>query len=411
MKITLIKPFDDVVLNDKLDIPYNLLVLGSILEREGHEVQILELDSNNINKIEYADVFGITCVTPTYNTCMLLAYSLFDKYCDSRIFLGGKHFGAVRPEHKLIAYSPGGMTYFVGDAETTVINALGEDRNCWIGNSASDLDSIHPLNFSLVNLFGFKRRTIAGKESVGFQTSRGCPYHCAFCYNDGYTGCISPGVFKSEIKRLEEIFGVEAINIFDDNFCDLPNVDSYLEICKESGLVFRCMVRADKLGRNDFAKELYQSGIRGVHIGIESASERMLKLMKKHEGISQMERGLKKGMDAGLKVEISMIVGFPGEDWKSIDTTVHFLRNMPYSSVSIYPFVPFPGCDVWNNPEKYDVTWISQNFDDFRPLDKHGLPAFAFETASLKMSDLRAMWDFVSSAVSQRRKFVDGFEK
>jgi len=402
MKIKLIKPNDDMVINDKLDYPYSLLCLATILERHGHTVEILELHQNDIELIGEADIYGLTCVTATFNQARILGERLSRQYPKARIWFGGKHFIDAPAKLNL----PGEV--FVGEADETVVNAVGSKRKkAWIGNEDIDINTVHPLNFNLIDLFHPQRGTICGFTRAILQLSRGCYFNCAFCYNcKRQVKYIKSEVFSREISRLESL-KVKAINITDDNFLALPLVADYLQICRESDMIFRCLGRANLLSK--WAKEAYDAGIKIVHVGVESGSAKMLKLMNKRLTSEQISIGLSTARDAGLHIEISIIVGFPGETWETIQETIKFLKEIPYHTVSVFPFVPFPGSDVWNNPAKYKITWISDNTDEFRPLDRHGKPKFCFETANLNLDTLYAMWQHMSNAVFENRKYKEAF--
>jgi radical SAM superfamily enzyme YgiQ (UPF0313 family) len=64
----------------------------------------------------------------------------------------------------------------------------------------------------------------------------------------------------------------------------------------------------------------------------------------------------------GMKVRGQMVVGFPGETNKTISETEHFITNTPVDHWGIHTFQPFPGSDVWENPEKYKIE-IDKNTD------------------------------------------------
>jgi len=406
MKIALLKPYDDGVINDKIDLPFSLLVLGTILERAGHEVNIIELDSNSVEGLEFHDVFGITAVTSTFNASMQLARDIRHKYSAARVLLGGKHFWATSQD-----IADPGITVFTGEADTDILLALeNPQQQVWDSKPVTDVGAVHPLAFHLIDLVAPYRRKFNGKTCVGMGLSRGCPNRCNFCHNRYRSmRCISPSIFGSEILRLEAQ-GIESLYLFDDNFLSLPHLDQYLSVCRESNFSIMCLGRADVLAKGTLAKTLANSNIEAMHVGIESGSVRVLKNMEKGLSPSITKTGLRKAADAGLSVQVSIIVGFPGETWETLAETVSLLKSIPFSTVSLFPFIPFPGCAVWKQPEKFGVTYIDQDFDKYRLLDSDGNPSFVYETAELDQQTLYSMWHYMSDVFGDRIKYRENRE-
>jgi radical SAM superfamily enzyme YgiQ (UPF0313 family) len=401
MKIALLKPYDDGVLNDRIDLPFSLLVLGTVLERAGHGVNIIELESNDIDNLPFHDIFGITSVTCTFNASMELARGLRYKYPESRVFLGGKHFWATSQD-----IPDPGITIFTGEADDDIVSAVQEPgQQIWRSAPVTDLDKTHPLAFHLVDLNGPYRRKFNGKICVGMALSRGCPYRCNFCHNRYRSvRCIKPLTFRKEVSALEAR-GVEALYLFDDNFLSLPYLHEYLAVCKESDFSILCLGRADSLSKANLAKTLKASNIDAMHVGVESGAEIILEKMGKQISPRTIRLGLNKAIDAGIAVQISLMVGFPGETWKTLEETVLLLKGIPFNTVSLFPFIPFPGCAVWKNPGKFGITCIDKDFGKYRLLDNDGNPSFVYETAELDKRTLYSMWDYMSEVFNDRIKY------
>ncbi|MBC8460841.1 MAG: B12-binding domain-containing radical SAM protein [Deltaproteobacteria bacterium] len=414
MKIALLKPNDDGVIDDKIDIPFSLLVLGTSLERAGHDVSIFELETNEVDDFAHHDIFGISSVTSTYNATMKLARDLRRKFTESRVFLGGKHFWATsrgvidgetsKPPAQDIDIP--GVTVFTGEADDAILSAIDAPyQPVWHSDKVESLDRIYPLSFHLVDLKNSHRRKFNGKTCVSMGLSRGCPYNCNFCHNKyrGNLRCIKPETFQKEVDNVSGK-GLGALYLFDDNFLAFPRLDEYLDVCRESDFSILCLGRADALAKDGVARKLKASNIDAIHIGVESGSEMMLKRMNKKLSGSEITRGLNKAVDAGLYVQISLIIGFPGETWNTLEETVSLLKDIPFHSVSLFPFIPFPGCAVWKNPDKFGITYIDKDFDKYRLLDKYGKPSFVYETTDLNHNTLLSMWEYMSGVFSKRIK-------
>jgi len=114
---------------------------------------------------------------------------------------------------------------------------------------------------------------------------RGCPNYCTYCSNPVWK-LEKPWIRQRSPKNIAEEInylyrrGIREIYLRSDTF----NVDIKwcLEVCCEieklhlKGLVFQCNLRADKLN-DELAQRLHDIRVWLVHIGLESANDRVLK--------------------------------------------------------------------------------------------------------------------------------------
>jgi anaerobic magnesium-protoporphyrin IX monomethyl ester cyclase len=114
---------------------------------------------------------------------------------------------------------------------------------------------------------------------------RGCPNYCTYCSNPVWK-LEKPWVRQRSPKNIaQEISylygrGIREVYLRSDTF----NVDIKwcLEVCNEigklnlKGMTFQCNLRADKLN-DELAKRLHDIHVWLVHIGLESANDRVLK--------------------------------------------------------------------------------------------------------------------------------------
>lgn len=68
-----------------------------------------------------------------------------------------------------------------------------------------------------------------------------------------------------------------------------------------------------------------------------------------------------------------MIVGFPTETDEDIELTAKFIRENPeIDTIGLHIFQPFPGCDVWENTEKYGIEIDKDtDFSDYHTVGNH----------------------------------------
>ncbi len=139
---------------------------------------------------------------------------------------------------------------------------------------------------------------------------RGCPNYCTFCSNPvwklekPWVRQRSPQSIAEEVNYLYGR-GIREIYLRSDTF----NVDIKwcLQVCSEidklhlKGMVFQCNLRADKLN-DELAQKLHDIHVWLVHIGIESANDRVLKGIGKNVTQADNVRTLELLRKYGIKV-------------------------------------------------------------------------------------------------------------
>ncbi len=91
---------------------------------------------------------------------------------------------------------------------------------------------------------------------------------------------------------------------------------------------------------------------RHFHIPMQSASDRVLRRMRRPYGAArfqQLLRYIRKNLpDVGLGTDV--LVGFPGETDEDFSETCEFIRESPLTYLHIFPFSPREGTDAWSLP-------------------------------------------------------------
>jgi len=178
-------------------------------------------------------------------------------------------------------------------------------------------------------------------------TSRGCPFRCIYCHElFGRTfRPRSADRVLSEARDLKERFSLGAIEICDDIF-NLA-MDRAKEILR--GLIslgiaisFPNGIRADRVD-NEMLDLMEAAGTRRVTFAIESASDRVQKVIRKgldlkkaHEAIAAASK--KRFLSTGF-----FIFGFPDETAAEMEETLQFACNSELHIASFFYLTPFPG--------------------------------------------------------------------
>jgi len=185
--------------------------------------------------------------------------------------------------------------------------------------------------------------------------TRGCPFQCTFCGGSLVTG--KKVRFRSvehvmqEIEMLYRDYGIREFHIIDDNFTIKP--DYAKEFCRRliaSGLKISWAtpngVRVETLDE-ELLHLMKDSGLYLISLGIESGSDRILKLMKKHLDTATVREKIKLIRKVGIDIAGFFIIGFPGETKEEIRQTIKFSTELDLLRANFFTYLPFPGTESY----------------------------------------------------------------
>jgi radical SAM superfamily enzyme YgiQ (UPF0313 family) len=186
-----------------------------------------------------------------------------------------------------------------------------------------NLDNLPLLNFSLLpHLDKYE----IGQVEVG----RGCPFKCAFCAScrmwKRTVRVKSPKRLMKELKVVFPLFKNSenpCITLIHDNLLTSPKwIEEFFSLLEDENILWACYSRLEALN-DGVIEKLIRSGCRGVFIGVESASPRVLRGMRKNLDLTTLPHVLRTLDQKGILTILSFILGFPGEGIKDINKTLH----------------------------------------------------------------------------------------
>jgi len=202
----------------------------------------------------------------------------------------------------------------------------------------------------------------------------------------------SPEHVVAEVKNLVKL-GVK--EIFDDtesgalgNYQWLEELYQLLKKEKLLGkIVFSSNARGDQLDKKT-CELLKRLGYRLLKVGLESGSNEILARINKKEKIEEIIRGVKNAKDAGIRVMLTIMVGYPWEKEKDVRKTYEIARQlMLYKTragdcLQASVIIPYPGTPLWLQAKRKG--WLTVRADDYekfdmsRPVLKTGIEAEAW---------------------------------
>lgn len=202
----------------------------------------------------------------------------------------------------------------------------------------------------------------AERGELMFQTSRGCPYNCSFCYNQVFnrrTWRPMPlDKFENELKKFLREFKFKTIYIDDDNIgSNKVRIKKIAEILQNFGLSWSTGIRCNDIDE-EIAKILDESGCRELLLGVESGSDRVLKLLNKGyprgtEDICRCARNLSKTKIHG---RYNFMSGVPTESMKEIRQSMNladWIHQTDKNSLFCFDaYAPYPGTKLYQEALK-----------------------------------------------------------
>jgi radical SAM superfamily enzyme YgiQ (UPF0313 family) len=209
-------------------------------------------------------------------------------------------------------------------------------------------------------------------------TSRSCSFACSFCMVRDIWGRLwtahSAERVVDDIGFLVSAYKIGGIYFREDLFT--ANRQRLLDICRlilsnNLDIHWACETRVDLVSDEETLELMARSGCRGLYIGAESGSQRMLDMYNKEISVDQIQNTCRWARKHGIKVAMSLIVADPRETWEDrLDTwklcksaRPAFLQLSSYNGIhtgrQTSSFPPYHPRKV-HNIEYPDGTWKAQ---------------------------------------------------
>lgn len=360
--------------------PIGLMYLAAIVEKEGHNVKIIDnfLEKNTQIKLSKRilafnpDIVGISVACTNYFEALKIA-NLTKNLTDALVILGGPH-ATIRAK-KFIQY-PDIDVVVLGEGEYTLLEIIQRFENhkslegcngCYckidgkiiynaLRGRIEDLD-ILPLPARHLVRYKYYPRTYSFKKikrpTDTVSTSRGCPFNCNFCstrelWGKNYKYRSAKNVVD-EIETLIRNYGTKGIYFREDNFT--LNKKRIIDICDELlkrniKIEWECSSRVDLIDKK-LLKKMHEAGCKFIWFGIESGSLNTLKKLDKGITIEKSREAIKMTREAGIEPGGSFMIGIPGETKQDVLQTYNFIKELALTRTSLAHFLGIPDCKLY----------------------------------------------------------------
>lgn len=385
--------------------PLGLAYLAAVLKDRGHEVLIYDSDANiNPDKMNFAaleqsypkylqavadeahpvyegirrtlnefkpELIGISAWT-TYAASSIKTAEICKRWnASAPVVMGGPHVSIKGEELLRIC---GGVDVLVrGEGEETLpeLAALLQTGRFTPGelekikgiafrtadgikstpdrDFAQDLDAIpFPARDLLVH-----KDTYDSEDMGLLMTARGCPFACTYCATSIWGRKVrnrSIANVIEEVKNVATRYGTKQFAFKDDSFTiNRARTLAFCETLIKERLIinWECNARVDSLDPELLAK-MRKAGCNSIKVGIETGSERILKLINKNITLEQCRQAAKALKSSGIHWTAYFMIGLPTETKDDMHRTLSFMKELKPDFASLSVYEPFPGTKLYD---------------------------------------------------------------
>jgi radical SAM superfamily enzyme YgiQ (UPF0313 family) len=383
MKVVLLNPYRER--SDHVAPDLGLGYLAAWTRKAGHEITLIDPNNARISRDELhsrlrelrPDVVGIKVFTQDVSSARETFKFLKVHLPTAVLVAGGAHPSAV-PE-QVLHMLPEVDYAFKGEAEigfARFLDLLG--GSCAIGDVpgliwregsgirindqvfVKNLDELGIPAWDLIDPRDYSDTAETFRKAfpaAPISITRGCPFPCTYCAGHIISGkpirSRSIEHVLNEMQYLMSEFGVREFNIVDDNFThNRAVVESFCRGIIDRGWDINWSgstgIRLDSLDE-ELLGLMRNSGCYSFYVGIESGSQRILDLMKKHLTLDKIRQGVQMISRSGIDVSGFFIIGFPGETREDILDTISFAAELPLFKAHFFHFTALPATEAFDS--------------------------------------------------------------
>jgi len=398
--------------------------MASVLRQHGHQVRIVDLNVTRGQPLHCADfdLVGVSCDTARYFQAVeviqeakaagvpVVAGGAHATFCDTELLTqGGADFVIRREgEHSLLdlvehLHNP--QAY--GDVLGLSFKHDGQVVRNPDRPFVRDIESLPYPARDLLPLAHY-RMNHRGRRMTSIVTSRGCPFDCAFCSSSRISGrrwrCRAATDVVDEIQEVVERYGFGSIAFVDDNFTANPK--RVIEICNE--MISRKLdvkswlqARTDSIvNYPEMVEAMAASGVKTVFLGIESASDVVLKDYGKESTVDTAQQAVHILRKHRIRAWGSFIIGGLNETREMVLDTIKFAKKLRPAVVQFSILTPYPGCRLYEEAgdriftrdwSLYDGAHSVMRIDHIEPRELEALFFKAYRSFYLRLSQIARM--------------------
>lgn len=378
-----------------------MLSIGAFLEREGYKVEIFNFpyfyslgftDQDVIKLIKSPKIIGIELNWIQFSKGAIdLAIKLKEVFPSTPIIIGGVH-STIFAREILELYNKYVDAICVGESEITFLEYIKNFENnenlskvngiIRVDEQKRIRDQGPPIIFDDIDelpqysLNMVKPRLFSPYDLGMINTCRGpCIHSCIYCIGNKNTyskslrskrtklAIHSPEWIDSQIQIL--LKDVKKLSIQDDIYSHPKEVLKLAKYIQKEKLderieYFNFAALPGSINKEIFTA-LSKAGVDNVDLGVESGSEKILKILRRPYTIPIVLDSVKACIKSGILPKTYFMVGLPFETENDIEKTKELISSTIRLGALpkwITPLVIFPTLELFENAEKYGLKKI-----------------------------------------------------
>jgi len=364
--------------------PLGIGYIAAYLERDGHEVQILDACAMELN-IEQTvervqqyrpDLVGITVLTNYADRAKELSESIKKRMPHVTTLLGGPH--ATYFYREILKEMPDIDHVLYGEADAVIDTYAryfkNKDRLKDIGGLVyrdesgvivingpppllHNLDDIPMPAWHLYDMRLYRPLPLQYRKMPFFTmiTSRGCHWQkCKFCFQAGYQAVKyrrhSPERVVQEVEILYNRYGIREIAFWDDTFVmNSLWLKKFASMIREKNLDISWVAsgRANTMNE-DMIRTVHEAGCWSIFIGVESGNQDLLDLIDKGITLEEIRKTFAATKKVGIETRAAYMLGLPNETPEKGRKTIQLALELDSTYAVFYAAHPRFGTKLYD---------------------------------------------------------------
>ncbi|MEI6631162.1 MAG: radical SAM protein [bacterium] len=401
-------------------LPYGILWIAGLLRNNGFSVALLDrnVDNRSLSEVmakENPKIVGISCLTgPVINDAINISKIIKERHKDVTLVWGGIH-PTIFPRHVLVQpyvdYVISGEGEFpllelarylrYGEGKLEQIKNLGYKLGKELilneNRDFIDLNILPNPGWDLVDIKKYIQKKFYSNKVITLNTSRGCPWRCAFCYNQAVNHRRWRGISAEKVvehmEYLESNYGIRGFQFYDDEF----DVDEkrVLKMCdilikKKKRYSFGHFSRVNHIKTERLRKEK-EAGLRFIEFGIESGSDRMLEFIEKDQTVEMTKNAFTICRNAGVKSGALFMLGLPDESEAEVIETKDLADSLGAHQTIATIFKPYPATRLYDYCVSKNLFKLPDNLEEQGRI--YSLGDFSLNVSRVRIDVLRSIYN------------------
>ena len=373
MRVALFNPNIPFLTKERVFPNIGLVRAATKLKEQGHDVEIFDFAGMNLNGIKFIkdfDVYGFSSTSPQMPYTMNLFNMLKKSHPKARTIIGGPHASSMYQLKMKGIDDPNIQdlekfdTIWSGEAEDNKLSDalyMNLFKMGWSdGGILKDLDSVLIPDRDLIDLTSYNY-DLNGKRTTSIQTQRGCPNSCTFCCGrdiEMYKKVRqhSPERVIKELDQLHDKYGYNSFMWYDDEININPGrLEELCSLLSGRSYQHRGFVTSDMIVKYpESVGWLKKAGFVKLCTGVESGSDRILKLINKNATSEMNYEARRRIGEAGIHYEAFALIGFPTETKHDVNLTKNWIKKAKPDDFDINILTPYPGSKIYDESVRSD---------------------------------------------------------